>query len=51
MLGLGFMANKKQGAMLTHRALLFPNFLYVLCCFNLDYFFGLDSGGTIPFAR
>ena len=29
----------------------FPNFLYVLCCSNFDYFFGLDSGGTIPLAR
>ena len=44
---------KKTGTMLAHRARQFtgvPFFLYFLD-FLYRYFFGLDSGGTIPLFR
>jgi hypothetical protein len=38
--------------MLSHRARCFLlNLLYVLYFLCRDYFFGLDSGGTIPLIR
>jgi len=37
--------------MLVHRAPFFLSFLCVLYFIHFIYFFGRDSGGTIPLAR
>ncbi len=46
--------SKKKGAMPSHRALNpseVSEFLYLIYFLYVPYFFGLDSGGTRPFAR
>ncbi len=43
-------ARCSRNAPANHR-FFFLNFLYVLYFLNFYYFFGLDSGGTIPLFR